>query len=419
VNLDRADTCDTASEHRCHFAGLGISRSHFSARVIGSWIVDASSTSPLDEISAILESSKGMGDDSENNSGWMILLGYELGRAIETKAQYSSQQPKDSRIFQPDFPLAVIQRWSRIKDDQIVDADRCSESYEIGTLHSSLGREKYIKAVERVQQYISAGDIYQANIAHQLRGSFTGDVLACYSDLISRAQPRAGAMMEFEFNRVEHAILSISPEIYLEYDPRSNVICTEPMKGTRPLNSNVSELRDSIKDRAELDMITDLMRNDLGRICELGSVRVADHRRIESHQSGVLQAVARIEGLLRKQIGIREIIQGTYPPGSITGTPKVRAMQVIDELEACSRNSYCGSMLVLDNQGRFKSSVLIRTAHIWGDKDPNTPKNIQNGQFVYPVGAGIVADSDPQAEWEETLLKAAVLRDALGLDLDE
>ncbi|MDF1809301.1 MAG: anthranilate synthase component I family protein [Phycisphaerales bacterium] len=418
LNLNHPDTCDSGNGSWCQFAGLGISKSIFSARVINSWVIEPSSQNPLEEIQSVLDSFNESGKDSETESGWLILLGYELGRAIECKAQNQSDQSRLSALNQPDFPLAVIQRWESSFDGSAAPCEYANKEFSIGSIHSSMGKEKYIESVERVQSYIRAGDIYQANISHQLSGTFSGSARACFEELVGSAQPRAGAMMEFAYLGVQHAVLSISPEIFLEYDPSTNMICSEPMKGTRSLHADEEELRDSIKDRAELDMITDLMRNDLGRVCELGSVRVADNRRIESHRSGVLQAVARVEGQLRKQVDISEIIRGTFPPGSITGTPKVRAMQVIDELEEIPRNPYCGSLLVLDDAGRLKSSVLIRTAHIWGEIDTDASGLIQNGQFIYPVGAGIVADSNPQEEWEETLLKAAVLQDALKLEFD-
>ncbi|HCT45306.1 MAG TPA: hypothetical protein DF699_08845, partial [Phycisphaerales bacterium] len=192
---------------------------------------------------------------------------------------------------------------------------------------------------------------------------------------------------------------------------------TEPMKGTRSIDGDAAELEQSPKDRAELNMITDLMRNDLGRVCRLGSVRVSQARKIEPHASGVIQASSVIEGLLREGIGIGALIRAIFPPGSVTGAPKVRAMQIIDELEQRPRRSYCGSMMHIDERGNIEASVCIRTAHIWGEAGASGPARITNGQFVYPVGAGIVADSDPESEWQETLVKAGVLRTALGLDL--
>lgn len=340
------------------------------------------------------------------------MLSYELGRVIEPKAQRSKNETSS-------FPLAVVQRWEACEAKSVAQAGE----YAIGPAKSSMGKDRYIAAVERTQAYIATGDIYQANIAHHLCASFSGSASACFADLAGFAQPKLGSMMAFDYLGARHAICSISPELFIECDLESRLIRTEPMKGTRPIDGDADELRDSIKDRAELDMIIDLMRNDLGRVCRLGSVKVVEPRKIEAHKSGVLQASATIEGRLADGVGFGEIIRAAFPPGSVTGAPKVRAMQIIDELEADEqryqpRDAYCGAMVVMDDQGMIKASVSIRTAHIWGVIDPNNPDSILNGQFVYPVGAGIVADSDPQEEWEETLIKAEVLRSALGIEFE-
>ncbi len=383
-------------------------------RVLSTYIVDAQDPDPIASIEQRVGSVAACsGHENSGSSGWTVLLGYELGRSIESRAQYDQHAGRDESHS---FPLAVIQRWELVsKDDHKQQSD--SDAFEIGSLTSSMGRTGYIAAVEAVQEYIRAGDIYQANIAHHLIGSFSGSPNACFDSLVQDAEPRLGSMMVFDYHGVRHAVLSVSPELFFEYDSSSRLIVTEPMKGTRPSGSDPIELRDSIKDRAELDMITDLMRNDLGRVCELGSVRVVDPRVIESHKSGVLQASSKIQGRLRAGMGLGEILRATFPPGSITGAPKVRAMQIIDELERRPRDSYCGSMLSITDDGSIRGSVLIRTAHIRGKACAGSSDCIDQGEFVYPVGAGIVADSDPQAEWEETLVKAAVLRNALGADL--
>jgi len=384
--------------------GLGFQAGSHTHRVLKTWIIDHSDPDPIGTIEAILEAYPTQ--ECPIDSGWLIMLSYELGRVIEPKAGF---QRMESGVF----PLAVIQRWAPCENQ----SDHIAGEYTIGPVESSMGRDGYIAAVERTQAYIAAGDIYQANIAHHLQGSFSGSARSCYVDLVGVADPRLGSMMIFDHKGTRHAIASISPELFIEADLESRVIRTEPMKGTRPIGADPDELRDSIKDRAELDMITDLMRNDLGRVCTLGSVKVVEHRKIESHKSGVLQASSTVEGVLADGVGFGEIIKATFPPGSVTGAPKVRAMQIIDELESLARDAYCGSMLVLDDSGKVKGSVSIRTAHIWGGIDPDCTDRIQNGKFVYPVGAGVVADSDPEAEWEETLVKAAVLRSALGNEI--
>ncbi|MGV6813457.1 MAG: anthranilate synthase component I family protein, partial [Phycisphaerales bacterium] len=287
--------------------------------------------------------------------------------------------------------------------------------FTLGSFASLMGKEPYIAAVERTQAYIRAGDIYQANITHPLAATFSGDAYGLFSVLTQATAPRMGAMMAFEYQGRRHAILSISPEVFIECDFTTRTIRTEPMKGTRPLGSSIAELRDAPKDQAELNMITDLMRNDLGRFCVPGSVRVTNPRKIEPHRSGVLQATSIIEGRLNPGLGLAEIIRATFPPGSVTGAPKVRAMQIINELEPYARGPYCGSLLMLNDAGQLTSSVTIRTAHIWGEPCPENPTGILDGRCVYPVGAGIVADSVPAEEWEETLLKAKALEFAHDL----
>ena len=337
---------------------------------------------------------------------WAMLLGYELGGWCEPHARSVVPDPLG-------FPLCVLMRLG----DPVQDHDGDRGEYALGRAGSSTGRARYVQQVERVRAYIGAGDIYQANIAHHLSCKFDGDPLACAQDLQRGAEPRYGATMRFEHRDLSHTICSVSPELFVRLDRPSGRIETEPMKGTRSIDGDAAELEQSPKDRAELNMITDLMRNDLGRVCRLGSVRVSQARKIEPHASGVIQASSVIEGLLREGIGIGALIRAIFPPGSVTGAPKVRAMQIIDELEQRPRRSYCGSMMHIDERGNIEASVCIRTAHIWGEAGASGPARITNGQFVYPVGAGIVADSDPESEWQETLVKAGVLRTALGLDL--
>ena len=163
------------------------------------------------------------------------------------------------------------------------------------------------------------------------------------------------------------------------------------------------ELRDSKKDQAELNMIVDLERNDLGRICQIGSVRVTNPRQIESHPT-VYHGVATIEGTLRDDVNFVDLLRATFPGGSITGAPKIRAMQIIEELEPTRRGPYCGAIGFVGNDGHIEFNIAIRTMIATA------------GQVHIPVGAGIVADSQPAAEYEETLVKAKAMFAALGIE---
>jgi anthranilate/para-aminobenzoate synthase component I len=387
------------------FVGAGLGTVAGALTVEDDWVIPATHDDPLGELERVLR------EERRSGSAWAIMLSYELGGHIEPRVVAHNDETAP-------FPAIVIQRLGEPLHAPAANALVESPGFSLGALRSSMGRAGYLHAVDRVCGYIAAGDIYQANIAHHLEASFTGSARACAGVLLSAAQPRYGAAMAFEHEGTHHTICSVSPELFLHADPRSGRIRTEPMKGTRPLGADTDELEQSPKDRAELNMITDLMRNDLGRVCKLGSVRVTVPRRIESHASSVLQASSEVQGTLRGGVGIAEMIRATFPPGSVTGAPKVRAMQIISELEGRPRNAYCGSMIHLDASGVLTASVSIRTAHIWGVSSPGRPGHLHAGCLAYPVGAGIVADSDPASEWAETLVKAAVLRSALGIELE-
>jgi para-aminobenzoate synthetase component 1 len=199
------------------------------------------------------------------------------------------------------------------------------------------------------------------------------------------------------------ALISNSPELFLKVDADRKVT-TRPIKGTRPFAQGMEkQLRESIKDQAELNMIVDLERNDLGRVCEIGSVKVTNPREIESHPT-VFHGVATIEGQLRKDVGLVELLRATFPGGSVTGAPKIRAMEIIEELEPVRRGPYCGAIGYLSADGQMQFNIAIRTIIV------------NQGTAYVSVGGGIVADSNPADEYEETLVKARAMLDVLGVD---
>jgi para-aminobenzoate synthetase component 1 len=193
----------------------------------------------------------------------------------------------------------------------------------------------------------------------------------------------------------------------LQYSAANQRLSTRPMKGTRVSTAhNRDELARSEKDRAELAMIVDLMRNDLGRVCSPGSMRVDTPYAIEQHGSqsaALLQATATVSGEPTHTTSWADVLEACFPPGSVTGAPKVRAVQIIRELEPTLRGPYCGCIGFVSDTGDATWSVAIRTACV------------QERDVTWHVGAGIVAESDPQREWEETLAKAGVLRGAAGM----
>lgn len=360
--------------------------------------------SPTESFAAVLAS----GAPDLPGHAWAGWVSYGMSAAIEPGVLDPEADPT--------APLAVLHRVNLTRPEE--PSSQPQETLPCRpVLRSNPGRAGYTRAVRRALEYIRAGDIYQANIAHQLSGRFSGSVSALFARLAGTARPAHGLGVVSPVASPDDsapralAVLSLSPELFLSYDATTRRLTTRPMKGTRPGNADPHELRDAPKDRAELAMIVDLMRNDLGRVCEFGSVRVDDPRRIERHASGpgaVLQATATVSGTVREGLGTADILAATFPPGSVTGTPKLRAMQIIDELEPFARGPWCGCLGVFGDDGSFELAVAIRTLVIQGHVQPGT-ETFADAEITYCVGAGIVADSDPESEWLETLDKARVL----------
>lgn len=340
-------------------------------------------------------------------SGRLLALGYDLGKSIEPAA---GGRPSGPLGFALDISgvlafdrLAGV--WSRHGDTGGLPEPAAlggDPGFTVGTLTSVPGRAGYVAMVERALGLIASGDVYQVNLAHRLSARFGGSPRSFFAALARSAEPVHGVYAE---SPGFGAVCSASPELFLRYDASTRRVTTRPMKGTRPISGDPGELRDAAKDRAELDMITDLMRNDLGRVCAFGSVRVDRAREIEAHGSSVYQATSTVSGVLRDGLGPADLLRAAFPPGSVTGTPKIRAMQLINELEPTPRGFYCGALGWLDDAGGMELNVAIRTATI-------TPG--VNRELHYHAGAGIVAESDPESEWAETLDKAEVLRRAVS-----
>ncbi len=260
-----------------------------------------------------------------------------------------------------------------------------------------MGRRDYVSMVERAQRYIAAGDIYQVNLSYPFEADWKGDALAYYAAL-RRASPAPQAC----FLRLsDREVCSASPELFLRM--RGRQIETRPIKGTRPRSEDSRrdsqlrrELESSPKEAAELIMITDLERNDLGRVCEFGSIAVPGLLRLERYRQ-VFHLVSHITGRLRPEVSQVAALRACFPGGSITGAPKIRAMEIIDELEPFARGLYTGALGFFGFNGESEFNIAIRTAVAAGDR------------FHFHVGAGIVADSIPEQEYEETLQKAAGL----------
>jgi para-aminobenzoate synthetase component 1 len=257
---------------------------------------------------------------------------------------------------------------------------------------SDFSRSQYESAVRRTLEYIGAGDVFQVNLSQRFTAGLRSHPAEIYQRLVRQSPSAYGAYLGYE----DFAIISNSPELFLRVTPDRRIV-TRPIKGTRPMAAGMDlELRDSIKDQAELNMIVDLERNDLGRVCRVGSVEVAERRAIEAHPT-VYHGVATIRGMLREDVTFVDLLRATFPGGSVTGAPKIRAMEIIDELEPARRGPYCGAIGYLDAAGNIQFNVAIRTMIA------------KDGRIHIPVGGGIVADSDPAEEYEETLVKAKAM----------
>jgi para-aminobenzoate synthetase component 1 len=336
--------------------------------------------------------------------GWIGVLDYELGVAFEPAAG-PAQRPGAARWLRCDDAIIydrMNRRWWAVGDPPELAAAHSDGDFAVGPPRLTLGADEYRSRVVRVLDYIRAGDVYQVNLAHHLEADFKGSARSFFLALAASAEPWYGAYVQTPTG----AVCSASPELFLAYDPRTRRLATRPMKGTRPAAAGRSALETSPKDTAELNMITDLMRNDLGRICELGSVVVERRRDLERHatsDAALFQATATVSGALRRGTTLHDVFAATFPGGSITGAPKIRAMQIISELEGRRRGVYCGSIGFISDSGHAAFNIAIRTA------------SISRGIISYGVGAGIVADSDPAAEWRETLDKAGVFLKAAGV----
>ena len=269
-------------------------------------------------------------------------------------------------------------------------------------VRSNFTHDGYLDAVARVIEYIRAGDIFQANLSQRLEAPLGGTPLALYDRLRRRNPAPFAAFLDFG----DLVVASSSPERFLRVQPDGRVE-TRPIKGTRPRGVGPEHdaalalaLSQSEKDRAENVMIVDLLRNDLSRVCRPGTVRVPELFALE-HYATVHHLVSTVVGDLAPGHDAVDVLRAAFPGGSITGAPKVRAMQIIAELEPTARGVYCGAIGYLSTSGALDSSIVIRTYLVRG------------GNVYFQVGGGIVADSDPEQEYRETLDKARGLIAAL------
>jgi para-aminobenzoate synthetase/4-amino-4-deoxychorismate lyase len=317
---------------------------------------------------------------------------YELGYALEPRLL--PLMPAERRV--PLLWFGLFQTRETIASSAVQDVltQRVAGRAYAGPLRFDQTPESYERGFGAVQDYISAGDIYQANLTFRGRFAFAGDPLALYLQLRARSGAGHGAYVEDG----ERACLSLSPELFFTVE--DGAIAAKPMKGTAARGEDTSAdmhartaLRESEKDRAENLMIVDLIRNDIGRVAQTGSVRVEDMFAVETYPT-VHQMVSTVGAQLRPGTTTEQIIRALFPCGSVTGAPKIRAMEIIRELEVDARGLYCGAVGAFSPDGAAQFNVAIRTI------------TIADGEGQLGVGGGLVADSSLAGEHDECLLKA-------------
>jgi len=334
----------------------------------------------------------------DRDAMWIGCISYDIARWIEklpTRAVRDRDWPITwfARCDDVATHDALTQTWSH-RGSLPPLGEPAHDDFRAAPLQPMLARRDYEARVRRVIDYIAAGDVFQVNLSQRFTAAFRGNPRTLYQRLAAASPAWYGAYLELD---ERHTLASISPELFL--DVRGRRVVTRPIKGTRPATASPDELRDSAKDAAELHMIVDLLRNDLGRVCAFGSIDVQEPRVIETHPT-VHHGVATIAGSLHEHYDLIDLLRATLPGGSITGAPKVRAMQIIDELEPVRRGPYCGAIGFVHGD-RACFNIAIRTLLLEDDR------------LDLHVGGGIVADSDPAHEYDETLVKAAAMRAAL------
>ena len=284
--------------------------------------------------------------------------------------------------------VKIVDDFSQIESSDLISLSKKSDI---------ISKEEYFKSIDKIKHHLEYGDVYQINKTYPLQFKLEGQPFDLYAQMNWKIKPRRG----FYLNIGEKQFLSFSPEEFIKV--KGNRISTYPMKGTRPegkneieRRQNIKELSQSVKDKAEHLMIVDLLRNDLGKVCKFGSVKTKNLYGIQTYET-VHHMVTEVFGKLKNNTNFVEIIKAMFPGGSITGAPKEKAMNIIDEIENYNRGIYTGAMGYLKPNGDMDFNIAIRTM------------TVENNLVEYPVGGGIVWDSNPEEEWEETKTKAKIL----------
>lgn len=370
--------------------------------------------------------------------GWFGYLGFEAGAEPNLTVQRQHQQRAGAAVATTYWALhpnliryeRATGRWfdealvGLLADDELEQRRQnlvaCVQAAgavatirsDPGPLRSATSQAEHLRAVRAGQEHIAAGDIYQVNLCLALAGKYRDEPGAAFDVLAAELEPGYGAFLRgaFAADGGPAAIVSASPELYLHR--RGREVVSAPIKGTRPRPPAASaaaaearRLQSSNKDRAENIMITDLVRNDLSRVAVVGSVQVTALLRLEPHP-GVWHLVSEVHAQLPPTTSHADLLRATFPPGSVTGAPKIRALEIIAELESRRRGVYTGAIGYVSPVAGLELSVAIRTVVL------------ADGEAVLGVGGGITADSDPKEEWWECFDKASAVAAAVGSSID-
>lgn len=327
------------------------------------------------------------------------LINYEAGFLFEKKLS-TLISSEDEKLIQ--FFFFTKNETIKIKSSKIILNEFNEEKYSISGFQLNRSKSQFTEDIKKIKHYIKEGDTYQVNYTVKGQFKFSGSYSSFFQKLLFNQSAKYSAFI----NNKDDFIISLSPELF--FHTKGKNIVSHPMKGTSRRSNSIqsdlvaeSELKTSEKNLAENVMIVDLIRNNLGRICRYGSVRVPELFRIEKYES-LFQMVSEVQGVLKKKITIKDIVENIFPCGSVTGAPKIRTMEIIKEIEKNKRDIYTGSIGLITPK-EIKMNVAIRTIKI--------NKETRNG--VMGLGSGIVWDSDPINEYEEVILKSKFLTEPL------
>lgn len=355
------------------------------------------------------------------HGGWIGWFSYELGPQFDVVKTHAPDKSEPLAVFcfydsVDCFDQGERRRWRASLGlgasnalEQVGGLLPVADETELMSFVSNTSKNTYRSNVSRAVEYIRAGDVYQVNLTQIFSGPAPANVPSAYLNLRSASPCPYGAYL----NTPAGQMLSSSPELFINFDADTYLVTSRPIKGTRRRGVDhqedvqlAEELASSAKDRAENVMIVDLVRNDLGRVCKPGSVETLELCRRETHPS-VFHLVSTIRGTAEKGMSILDILGAAFPGGSIIGAPKIRATEIITELEPGPRGAYTGALGYINIDGSAKLAMGIRIARILQDR------------AWFGAGGGIVADSDPEDEYEESLTKARAVMRSLGGFLTE